>query len=260
MFLTSMNPRWPDWQGKRVWLIGASSGIGAAVAHDLLQQGARVAVSARRHEALTEVVDGAAQAIVLPMDATDPHAWKAAHQYLIQQWNGLDLIVFCAAQYDHTRSWELRADKVRGMIDINLNSVFYGLEAVLPALIAQGNGSVALIASVAGFLGLPNATVYGPTKAALINLAELLYAELHPKGLGVYLVNPGFVKTQLTAGNTFPMPAMISTGEAAREILKGIEAGKFEIHFPKRFTRMLKLVTLLPYRLRLAALVHMLGQ
>lgn len=254
MFLTSLNPRWRHWQGKRVWLVGASSGIGAAVARDLLQHGARVALSARRQEALFAVAANSALASVLPMDVTDPVAWKSTHDRLIQEWGGLDLIVFCAAQYEQVRPWELQSDNVRATIEVNLSSVYYGLEVILPDLIARGNGSIALIASVAGYLGLPNATVYGPTKAALINLAELLYAELHPKGVGVYLVNPGFVKTQMTANNKFPMPAMISANEAARQIRSGIETGQFEIHFPKRFTRLLKVVELLPYRLRLAAL------
>ncbi|TAL81678.1 MAG: SDR family NAD(P)-dependent oxidoreductase [Candidimonas sp.] len=260
MFLTPLNPRWPDWHGKRVWLIGASSGIGAAVARDLLQRGARVALSARREDALVAVAANSALARILPMDVTDPAAWKSAHKHLIREWGGLDLTVFCAAQYEQLRSWELQSDSVRGTIEVNLASVYYGLEVILPDLIAQGNGSIALVASVAGYLGLPNATVYGPTKAALINLAELLYAELHPKGLGVYLVNPGFVKTKMTASNKFPMPAMISVDEASRDILRGMEKGVFEIHFPKRFTRLLKLMSLLPYRLRLAALAQMVGR
>jgi short-subunit dehydrogenase len=260
MFLNALNPRWTHWQGKRVWLVGASSGIGAAVALDLLRQGARVALSARRQDALLAVAANSALASVLPMDVTDPAAWRVVHDRLIQEWGGLDLIVFCAAQYEQIRPWELQSDKVRGTIETNLSSVYYGLEVILPGLIARGNGSIALIASVAGYLGLPNATVYGPTKAALINLAELLYAELHPKGLGVYLVNPGFVKTKLTANNKFPMPAMISANEAARQIIDGIEKGQFEIHFPKRFTRLLKVIELLPYRLRLTALGQMMKQ
>lgn len=259
MFLTPLNPRWSDWRGKRVWLIGASSGIGAAIARNLLQQGARVALSARRPQALAAVASGSALACVLPMDATDPAAWHAAHQRLTQEWGGVDLILFCVAQYEQVRSWELRSNRVHRTIETNLASVYYGLEVILPSLIAKGNGSIVLVASVAGYLGLPNATVYGPTKAALINLAELLYAELHPKGLGVYLVNPGFVKTKLTADNTFPMPAIISTDEAARKILYGIEKGRFEIHFPKRFTLPMKLLSLLPYRWRLTALVRILG-
>jgi short-subunit dehydrogenase len=120
----------------------------------------------------------------------------------------------------------------------------------LPDLRAQGHGGVAVIASVAGFVGLPNASVYGPSKAALINLAEILYTDLHPQGLAVYLINPGFVKTQLTAQNDFAMPALQTPEQAAAAIWRGIGLGQFEIHFPRRFTQLFKILQLLPYRLR----------
>jgi short-subunit dehydrogenase len=94
--------------------------------------------------------------------------------------------------------------------------------------------------------------VYGPTKAALINLAEVLYNDLKPSGVSVYLINPGFVKTPLTDQNEFKMPALISSKDAAEQILKGFAKGQFEIHFPKRFTRILKTLRLLPYRLYFA--------
>ena len=104
--------------------------------------------------------------------------------------------MFCAAHYEPERAWEVRTAAARSTIEVNLVSVYCGLETVLPAMLERHGGGVAIVASVAGYLGLPNASVYGPTKAALINLAELLYADLHPRGIGVYLVNPGFVKTR----------------------------------------------------------------
>ncbi|HEY4714112.1 MAG TPA: SDR family NAD(P)-dependent oxidoreductase, partial [Aquirhabdus sp.] len=110
------------------------------------------------------------------------------------------------------------------------------------------------IASVAGYFGLPNASVYGPTKAALINLTEILYSDLHPKGLNVYLINPGFVKTALTDRNTFTMPALQTPQQAADAIWQGMSAGRFEIHFPRRFTQVMKLLQLLPYRWRFSLL------
>jgi NAD(P)-dependent dehydrogenase (short-subunit alcohol dehydrogenase family) len=112
---------------------------------------------------------------------------------------------------------------------------------------------VAIVSSVAGYRGLPNALAYGPTKAALINLAEALYLDLAPKGIGVHLVDPGFVDTPLTEQNKFSMPALISADAAARELLRGLARGEFETHFPKRFTRWLKLLRLLPYPLYFAA-------
>ena len=124
---------------------------------------------------------------------------------------------------------------------------------------AQGERHDRLVSSVAGYRGLPKSLVYGPTKAALINLTETLYLDLHPKGLGVCVVMPGFVKTPLTAQNDFRMPALIEPDEAAREIVAGLERGDFEIHFPRRFTGWLKLMRLLPYRLYFPAIRRMTG-
>ena len=247
----TMNPRWNDWTGQRVWLVGASSGIGAALARALMVRGARVAVSARRADALAAVIDGQPLGIALPMDASLPHDWVAAHDTLRDAWESVDMVVFCAAEYRPLRPWEVTADEARRTIEINLGSVYYGLAAVLPAMLSRQSGNLMLLASVAGYMGLPNATIYGPTKAALINLAELLYAELHPRGLGVYLVNPGFVRTRLTARNDFSMPALQTAEDAAESILSGLAKGRFEIAFPSHFTRVMRLASMLPYRLRL---------
>ena len=182
----------------------------------------------------------------------DHSAWRERHAEIRTAFGALDLVLFCAADYRPERSWEVNADAADRMLRTNLGSVYSGLSCVLPSMLSQGQGGIALVASVAGYMGLPNASVYGPTKAALINLAEILYSDLHPKGLNVYLINPGFVKTELTAKNDFTMPAIQTPDQAAAEIWKGIGAGDFEIHFPHRFTRVLKLLQLLPYRLRFA--------
>jgi short-subunit dehydrogenase len=126
------------------------------------------------------------------------------------------------------------------------------LEAALPQLMAQGSGHISLVGSVAGYRGLPQSLAYGPSKAALIHLAETLYLDLQGQGIGVSLINPGFVQTPLTANNTFRMPALITPQAAAQAILRGWAGGAFEIHFPKRFTLWLKLLRLLPYRLYFA--------
>lgn len=250
----SLNPRWTDWTRKRVWIVGASSGIGAELARALLTHGAKVAVSGRRADALASVVAGHAAGVALPMDARIAADWVATHDALCETWQGVDMVVFCAAEYRPLRPWEIDAEEARRTIETNLSSVYYGLAAVLPAMMSRGTGSVVLVASVAGYLGLPNATIYGPTKAALINLAELLYAELHPHGLGVYLVNPGFVKTRLTARNDFTMPALQTPEAAAASILSGLARGQFEIAFPSRFTLAMRVLSMLPYGLRLALL------
>jgi short-subunit dehydrogenase len=134
------------------------------------------------------------------------------------------------------------------MIDLNLRGVFNCLDLVLPLLLRQGAGGIGIVSSVAGFGGLPKALVYGPTKAALINLCESLYLDLHPKGIAVYQINPGFVDTPLTANNGFRMPALMTADEAADALVDGLERGQFHIHFPKRFTNSLRLARLLPYR------------
>jgi len=131
--------------------------------------------------------------------------------------------------------------------EVNYMGALYLLAAVLPALRARGQGHISLVGSVAGYRGLPNSLAYGPTKAALINLAETLYLDLRTQGIGVSLINPGFVDTPLTRQNEFKMPALITPEQAAQEILKGWARGEFEIHFPKRFTRWMKVLQLLPY-------------
>jgi short-subunit dehydrogenase len=139
------------------------------------------------------------------------------------------------------------------MVEVNLVGCYNGLAAVVPQLLKQGEGHITLVSSVAGYRGLPRSLVYGPTKAALINLAEALYLDLKPKGIGVTVVNPGFVATPLTAQNEFRMPHLISPEEAAREIVAGHATGDFEIHFPKAFTRKLRFLRHLSYGLYFAA-------
>lgn len=249
----SMNPKMDQWQDKKFWIIGASSGIGAALAKELLSKGAELALSGRSEAGLRDTASGHAKALVLPMDATQTYEWKQAHARLKNHWGDCPYwVIFCAAVYRPEHSWELESSATEKTLRTNLLSVYFGLEAVLPDMIERQSGGLVLVASVAGYMGLPNATVYGPSKAALINLAELLYAELHPRGLGVYLVNPGFVKTRLTARNDFPMPALQSPEQAAKAIVAGLSRGQFEISFPKRFTWWLKLIKLLPQRLRFA--------
>jgi len=140
------------------------------------------------------------------------------------------------------------------LLETNLHAVIGAVAAVVPTLLAQKQGAIGIVASVAGYGGLPKALVYGASKAALINFTETLYLDLHGRGLGVYLINPGFVRTPLTARNDFTMPHLIDADRAAREIVAGLGRGEFEIHFPKAFSRKLKLLRLLPYRWYFAAI------
>ena len=241
----SLNPRIDGWKGRRVWVIGASTGIGRACSVALLQRGARVAVSARNAQALQHI-DGA---MALPLDVTDAPALHAAMQALQRAWGGLDLLLYCAGTYRPMRATAFDLATALQHDDVNYRGALHALDAALPVFNAQRSGHIALVSSVAGLGGLPQALAYGPTKAALINLAETLYLDLQPQGIGVHVINPGFVETPLTAQNTFAMPALISPEQAADAILAGLEAGHFDIHFPRRFTLWLKLLRLLPRRL-----------
>ena len=236
-----------NWHGRSVWLIGASSGIGLATAKALHAAGAKVVVSARKADLLQQFVDAhpGAQAVVL--DVSDAAAITQAAKY-VQTQQGLDVVMYCAGYYLSVRASDYSLPEMLRHLDINYTGALRVLDAVLPELLPQQRGHISFISSVAGFRGLPQSLAYGPTKAALINLAEALYYDVSPHGIGVSVINPGFVETPLVAGNDFPMPALITPETAAAEILKGWRKGEFHIHFPKRFTRLLLLLRLLPYR------------
>lgn len=245
----SLNRAVRDWKDLRVWVVGASSGIGAGLAAALLAHGARVALSARRAPELESLAaPHGKHALPVPLDVTDAAAVAMALQRVVSAWGGIDLVVLCSGTHQPVRAWELDAAEARRLIDVNVNGVFNCLQPMVGQLLQQGCGGIAVVSSVAGYGGLPTSLVYGATKAALINLAETLYLDLAPRGISVYLINPGFVKTPLTDRNDFRMPALISVAEAAEAIIAGFGRGDFEIHFPKRFTLWLKLLRLLPYR------------
>lgn len=244
-----MNPKITHWHNQRVWVIGASSGIGAETARLLLEKGACVALSARSLETLNATADRHPNALVAALDIVDHATVIAARDLILRQWQGIDLVLVVAGGYNEMRADSFDLAAANRLIDLNLRGVLHCLDAVLPTLLAQGSGGIGIVASVAGYSGLPKALIYGATKAALINLCESLYLDLRSHGIGVYLINPGFVETPLTAGNDFKMPALISASTAAQELVNGIERGQFHIHFPKRFTNWLRLARLLPYQL-----------
>lgn len=245
--LSPLNPPLSEWRGRSVWLIGASSGIGLAIAKALHAAGAQVVVSARQATLLQTFVDThpGAQAVVL--DVGDDAAIAAAAAYVKAQ-QGLDVVVYCAGYYKPMRADGYALSEMVQHQEVNYVGALRVLAAVLPELLPEQHGHICLISSVAGFRGLPQSLAYGPTKAALIHLAEALYYDLSSHGIGVSVVNPGFVDTPLVANNDFPMPALITPEQAAQEILKGWRKGHFHIHFPKRFTRVLLLLRVLPYR------------
>lgn len=245
----SLNRPIRDWSGRRVWIVGASSGIGAALAEALAAQGARLALSARTREGLEVVAARCGGALVVPMDVTVSADLARAATVVREAFGAIDMAIFNAGTYQPMRAWELDSASVRKTVETNLIGVMEGVAAVTGPMLEAGEGAVVLVGSVAGYGGLPQAAVYGPTKAALINFAEVLHLDLAPRGVDVFLVNPGFVETPLTSGNNFHMPALISASEAAKRIVEGFASGRFEIHFPRRFTLVLKLLSLLPRRL-----------
>lgn len=240
----ALNPKIEDWKDRVVWLVGASTGIGRATASRLHGLGAKVVVSARNRQALDAFVVAHPGSLALPLDATDSAALQVATQEIVSQHGGIDLVVYCAGTYAAMRATAFDLKVALQHVQVNYVGALYLLDAVLPTLRAQAQagrgGHLSLVSSVAGYRGLPQSLAYGPTKAALINLAENLYLDLSPLKLGVSIINPGFVETPLTAQNEFRMPALITPETAAEEIVKGWERGDFEIHFPKRFTLWLK--------------------
>lgn len=257
-----LNPAITDWKGKRVWLVGASSGIGLAVAEALHARGAQVIVSARQQVPLDDFVRSHPGSQALALDVTDAAATAAAAQRLLAD-GPLDLVCYCAGYYRPMRATELDLPELLRHQQVNVVGALHVLTAVVPAMLEAARAGhaphISLMASVAGWRGLPQSVAYGPTKAALINLAETLFLDLRPLGVGVSVVTPGFVDTPLTAQNDFTMPALLTPAQAASAMLHGWERGDFEMHFPKRFTRVLKLLRVLPYRWYFALIHRMTG-
>ena len=253
------NPPLTDWRGRVVWLVGASSGIGAATARALHARGATVVVSARGLPTLNALCAVHPGMLALALDTTDPAAAQAACDQVVARCGRLDLVLYCAGHYHAMTALDFDLAEAKRHLAINYEGALNVLAAVLPVLRAQGNGHISLVSSVAGFRGLPQSLAYGPTKAALTHLAEVLYLDLQPLGLGVSVVHPGFVQTPLTAQNRFAMPALITPEQAAAELLAGWAAGAFELQFPKRFTLWMQLLRILPNRLAFAAVRRMTG-
>lgn len=239
-----MNPTIDSWLGRRVWLIGASTGIGAALARELHRRGAVLALSGR-HEASLQAL-GLLGAMCVPCDVTCQPSIEAARDRLLAAWGSLDMVIYLAGDYVPMSADTFDLAVARRVIATNFDGALGVTGAVLSHL--GPGGGIAFVASVAGYRGLPRALCYGPGKAALIHFAECLYGDLAPRGVGVWVVNPGFVATRLTDKNDFAMPALMTPEQAARAILAGFAEGGFDIHFPKRFSRLMKLLAHLPYR------------
>ena len=188
-----------SWNARRVWIVGASSGIGAALARALIARGARVALSARNAQALAGIAasDRSKQTLLLPLDVTRPDEIAAAFGRISSTWSGLDLAVLLAGSHQPVRAWELDAAQARALVETNLIGVLNASSVLAPAFCRSAHGAIAVVSSVAGYGGLPSGLVYGATKAALINFAETLYLDLAPRGIGSIWSIPGSSKRLL---------------------------------------------------------------
>jgi short-subunit dehydrogenase len=240
-----------DLSGKVIWLIGASFGIGAQLAKDLSRQGAILCISARSEDALRQVAERCATPpLIAPCDVTSLESITAAYGQIKEQHTRIDRVIYNAGAYDPTSSLDFDLDTVFTMIDVNLHGAIRVLHTILPDMKAQNSGGIVLVGSIAGYKGLPKAMGYGASKAAIMHLAENLKQDLGTKSnITVQLISPGFVKTRLTDKNDFDMPMRISVEDASRAIIRGLQRQDYEIHFPKRFTYIIKFLSLLPNRL-----------
>jgi short-subunit dehydrogenase len=228
----------------RVWITGASAGIGAALVNAFVARGARVAVTARRRDLLAQIAkahggpDGS-RVLVVPADVTDRDAVVSAARTIEAAWGGIDLAVFNAGGV-------VEGDFIKTMA-LNYSSVVYGIDAVADGMVGRGRGHIAAVASLAGYRPGPVAHEYGASKAAVIYLMNGLRFTLAPRGVKVTVINPGFVRTPLTDRNAFRMPFLVEADDAAERIVRGLERGKKEIHFPAPMSWAAKILRVLPY-------------
>ncbi len=236
-----------SFSGETIWIVGASSGIGKALAHELHRQGAVLLLSARNKEQLDTLnSELGGHHRILPLDVSDYNQVTGAAKRI----SIVDRVIFMAAVYEPGSIKDMDMTFLRQLMDINFMGAVYLTKAVLPLFEKQQSGQLTFCTSVAGFTGLPDGQPYSASKAALINFAESLYAEAEDY-MDVKIINPGFVRTPATDKNEFKMPMRIEPEAAAKAIARGLKRRGFEIHFPKRFTLMMKALSVLPYWLKL---------
>jgi short-subunit dehydrogenase len=238
-----------------VWITGASSGIGREVARQYAGAGHAVCASARGVDALSELAkESAGQSgsiHAFPLDVTNAEQITSVYQSICESWGVPDLIILNAGTHSPNSVGSFDREVYKRIMDINYMGVVNCLQAVIPGCIERHKGHIAVVSSVAGYRGLPNASAYGASKAALINMCEALQPELAAHDVQLRLINPGFVRTPLTDQNDFEMPFIMEVEDAARFMIHKLEGKHFEITFPRRFTWMLKVLRALPYGLYL---------
>ena len=232
-----------DWPGKRYWLVGASQGLGRAVAHELSKTGAELILSARDADALRQLADELpGKATVVPIDVADAGNVAVAAEAA----GDIDGMVYLAGVYWPMTASEFDGEKAATMLDVNLTGAARVLGHVLPPMIERDAGHIVLTGSLSGFRGLPGANGYGASKAGIMSMAETLYADLRTSGIDVQLINPGFIKTRLTDKNEFTMPFIMDPDEAARLFVDHMQGDDFARNFPRHFGAMFRLSQFLP--------------
>ena len=236
---------------KKIWITGASSGIGKAVAEKFAKQGWKVAVSARRKELLDELAKNP-NITSFPLDVTDRTQITSVFKNILNEFSDLDICLFSSGTYEPKDEQKIDPDKIKNVIDVNFLGVVDCVKAVEDFFKNKKSGHISIVSSIASYRGLPNSSGYGPSKAALTNFSESIYFDFKKFGVRVSVVSPGFIKTPLTDKNEFPMPFLKPPEYAADKIYNGLVKGNaFEIHFPKGLTLILKFLRILPYKIYL---------
>lgn len=232
----------PDLAGRRYWLVGASEGLGRALAEALDAEGAALVLSARNAPRLEALAARLTDARALPMDVTDIESVSDA----AKRAQDVDGIIYNAGAYDPVSAIDWQADAVRQMAEVNFIGALNVLGEMLPGMVHEARGHVVLVGSLSGFRGLPGAIGYGASKAALMHLAENLRIDLRGTGLSVQRVNPGFINTRLTAKNDFAMPQIMEPKDAAARVIAAMKSGRFSTSFPAPFSWLFTLGQHLP--------------
>ena len=233
---------------KKIWITGASSGIGKALALKFAKKNWLVAVSARRKE-LLDVLAQNENISAFPLDVTDDNKVQETLSNILNEFKDLDICVFCSGAYDPKLEQEINKQQIRKIMEVNFFGVLNCIKSVEKYFKNRKGGHISIVSSIAAYRGLPNSSGYGPSKAALTNLTESLYFDFKKHNVRISLVSPGFIKTPLTSQNTFKMPFIKTPEFAANKMFEGLtKSSAFEIHFPKELTFILKILRILPYR------------
>ena len=236
---------------KKIWITGASSGIGKALAEKFSLEGWKVAISARRKEILDDMAEKE-NIFSYPLDVTNQNQIKDVFSKIINDFGDLDLCVFSSGTYDPKLEQEINIKQNKFVMETNFFGVLYCIKTVEKYFKEKKEGHISIVSSIAGYRGLPNSSGYGPSKAALTNLTESLYFDFKKHNVRISLVSPGFIKTPLTDKNEFQMPFIKSPEFAAEKMFNGLtKTNAFEIHFPKALTVILKILRILPYKVYL---------